>query len=348
MTLPNFQCDCCEVTPCDIDITGVNDITNWTQVSGTWTDVGGIRPTSADGVLVYNTAHPTALSTMGIIFTVNVPNGGKIRVCIAYADVDNYLFYEVEVMGGACAGNVFTRLGHRTGGADTILEQFNFASMGTVKLCYNGTVFSAHARMDTDLSGTWGDQIAFIAEGITPTAGQPIFSLSSFAGIVDNFCSGCEPACQHPCREPFSADLKRTPGEVAVYLDSIVNAAGCGTCEAEFNGVTFILPAATITATPDVDCDTHKSRSCGFAIDGIGCSGGGVPDTMTFVYGYVQNWQSRLLINGGKGAIVLTADLVSAVGWCEQQLTDVVSATNDVSPTCDFTGAVVVVTPNMA
>jgi hypothetical protein len=359
MTLPTPYCTCCGAVTCVIDITGKDDVANWTQDSGTWTNGGlALQTSSANGFARFNTAHPDGLSTGAIQFNVILPTTGAIRVCWAVQDSDNYLFVEYEVMGVNCTAFVdaFVRLGHRTGGGDTILEQVNIAglaSSGTKSACYDGAIISASnlgtavtatywtaGHMDGRLSGTWGDQIAFETIGITGTAQ---FQLLSFYGRNDETCFLCTPACS--LCSGGDVEQKSTPSEVSLYLDGVVSAA-CATCEATFNGVTFILENPYFSATPDADCDGHISRGCLFNVAGLGCAVFG-NDEAEYRIRHNSLFTNRLVvIDDG----TFNFD-VSAAESCKDVLT--VGGGNSAgggfgAQRCYWTGATAEVTPNMA
>jgi hypothetical protein len=361
MVLPTPYCTCCGAVTCVIDITGKDDVANWTQDSGTWTNSGsgGIQTTSANALAIFNTAHPDALSTGTLRFNVGLPTTGAIRICMAFQDSSNYLFIEYEIMGANCTGAVdcFVRMGHCTGGADTILEQINIAGqLGTPQFCYDGTIISAENlgigydfegidgipagtsinNMDGRLTGTWGDQIAVMTIGITGTAR---FQLEAFHGRNDSTCSTCGPACEL-CGDGL--EQASTPSEFSVYIEDVVSAA-CVTCEAEYNGMTFIFANPYFSGTPDVDCETHLSRTCGFLIDGLGCALVGNDRSSLIIKFTATTNQLRMIGSDGVFDLSFTGDA------CDQVLVETGGLTGGLRNTrCDWTGATVTVTPNMA
>jgi hypothetical protein len=325
MTLPTPYCTCCGAVTCVIDITGKDDVANWTQDSGTWTNSGsgGIQTTSANALAIFNTAHPDALSTGALRFNISLPTTGAIRICMAFQDDNNYLFIEYEIMGANCtaAADCFVRMGHRTGGADTILEQINIAGqLGVPQFCYDGTIISAHN----------------LGIGITGTAR---FQLVDFYGRNDATCSTCGPACEL-CGDGI--EQASTPSEFSVYIEDVVSAA-CVTCEAEYNGMTFIFANPYFSGTPDVDCETHLSRSCGFIIDGLGCALLGNDRSSLIIKFTATTNQLRMIGSDGVFDLSFTGDA------CDQVLMETGGLTGGLRNTrCDWTGATVTVTPNMA
>jgi hypothetical protein len=365
MTLPTPYCTCCGAVTCVITITGKDDVANWTQDSGTWTNSGsgGIQTTSANALAIFNTAHPDALSTGTMQFNISLPTTGAIRICMAFQDSSNYLFIEYEIMGANCtaAADCFVRMGHRTGGADTILEQINIAGqLGTPKFCYDGTIISAqnlgigydfegidggipggtiYNNLDGRLSGSWGDQIAFMTIGITGTAR---FQLEAFYGRNDATCDTCSPACEL-CDDTGDPAQRSTPSEISVYIEDVVSAA-CATCEATFNGTTFIFANIFFSGTPDVDCETHISRVCGFNLNGMGCAAGPGTDIASLFLHFTAT-TNRLLLIGGDGNFSFTF----ADDGCSEVLSKTGGSTGGgMNVRCDWTGATIQMTPNMA
>jgi len=113
---------CCCNPPTCIILTDDTTLANYTQVSGTWTKPSTyIQTTSANAIIVHDTAHPDGLSTGAVrIGEVLIPAaGGTFRILFAYLDSSNYLFLEYEVLGppGPTAGvDMLFRMGYRQSG----------------------------------------------------------------------------------------------------------------------------------------------------------------------------------------------------------------------------------------
>lgn len=366
MAIPNINCTCCGPPPCTVDVSDSGDITNWTQVSGTWTEGTGnyIDTSSADALMFFNTPNPFASSEGGFRFSIIMPTTGTVRALFAYLDNDNYLFLEIERMGGLCPTQYFYRLGVRSGGVDDFREQYNFGgalATSSLLLCYNGDRFTLNyfpARsfgLDTAVTGSYGTYVGFQTIGITGTAQ---FSLEDFYTNADGYCSGCTGACTW-CFSGSSGAGDGTPKEISVYLEGVTN-LNCGDCVALFDMATIVFDAYPSSATPDVDCEEHASRSCTFRV-ATGCDAGVRFDFSTIhlvVLVPGTGYEIRLLMIGGISGFSAADGRFSftpaAGNWCNQVLTD--SAGDNISlatygagvaQQCDWTTCSAEITPNI-
>lgn len=360
MGIPNACC--CGSTTCGIisSATAVA-VSDWTQVSGTWTDSGGspnwIQTTSANGLIIHNTPHPDGLSTGAVGFDFKFPTTGTIRLCLAYLDASNYLFVEVEhdASNPTVLHDVIVRLGYRTSGADTFLEEFNgyLSSTATLYFCYNGSrlsitmgSMSGHAPilgMDTPLTGTWGTKIAVQSIGI---AGTLEFNAVAFLGNISAGCTVCCAACAG-CGEGAGFANPATPGEVSLYLTGVANST-CANCTTLFNGSTWLLPnpyePPAPVPVPGATAYEYATRSCRFELyDSTGdCHGAGAgSDMVRFTYGVssavaIINFDGRFDFTKGSYdcSVALSKTGGSNIAGFPQY--------------CNWTGATADITPNMA
>ena len=133
-------CPCCD-DDCRIDITG------WNQVAGTWTvDGDNLETASSSGLAVTTNAHPEAKSTHVVIVHIKGNSDGDIlRVVVAYADANNYLYAELEV--GTTNG--ILRLFQVTGGStfqlgvDVSVTGLKIGELHVVRVCYDGEALKA-------------------------------------------------------------------------------------------------------------------------------------------------------------------------------------------------------------
>ena len=131
----NPGCPCCE-DDCRIAIAG------WNQVAGTWTiDGDNLETASSSALAVTTNEHPDELSTHYVSVKVKGDDDGDIlRVVVAYADADNYLYAELEV--GTADG--ILRLFQVTGGSafqlgvDVTVTGAKSGELHTVRVCYDG------------------------------------------------------------------------------------------------------------------------------------------------------------------------------------------------------------------
>jgi len=341
---------CCVGEPiCDTDFSSAG-LSDWTQVAGTWAFTGGIdfETSDANALIVNDFPHPNGLSQGRVTGFVQLPDSGAIRMILGYKNPGEYLFTEVEILPTDWTANadVYWRIGKRVGGVDTILEEANgTAATGTFQLCYNGTRIACDSsnltvwhpapgtsvELDSPLTGNYGDKVAFQAIDITGTFK---FRNVTFFGEVSDACALCAVAC-NGCSLPDG-----TPGEVSIYIDGVVSAE-CGTCEATFNGSTFILPPINNTDPGDVNPLDHpySTRSCVFYDEGFGCATIPANDWMRFIYGSTNT--AVLSVIAGDGGWNFTKTLFV----CTEVLTKV-GGSGGVR--CDWTGATAIVTPNMA
>lgn len=339
-------CCCTNVaTTCTITVT--DNLADYTQVTGTWTKPASvIQTTSANALIVNNTPHPEGSSTGRVFAQVSLPTTGKVRLLFAYQSPNKYLFLEMEV--NAALPNIISRIGKRSGGADTILETVYGTSASTTlsQLCYNGTRLSSAGGinatdaglnysvtgLDSPLTGNFGTQIGFQAIGITGTAS---FSGVTFHGIDDpSTCVSCRSACQ-------TCDVSGTPGELSLYIDGVVSDSLCATCEADYNGVTFILENE-VAAT--------STRTCYFKTNGVPCNTLPGNDYHDFVFSNFTGNQNvaiaRLIGDDGGFVFTRTNDV------CDAVLTKVGGynqwGVGNPSQICRWDLATAVLTPNMA
>lgn len=361
MGIPNACC--CSVTCGIISSATAVAVSDWTQVSGTWTDSGGspnyIETTSADALIVHNTPHPDGLSVGSVGINMEFPTTGVVRLCLAYLDASNYLFVEVEhdASNPTFLHDIIVRLGYRTSGADTFLEEFNgtIVSDATLSICYTGTRLSiatnhlsGHAPilglgMDTPLTGTWGTKIAVQTIGITGTLQ---FKSVAFYGSISTGCGFCYAACAG-CGEGGTWAFPATPGEVSLYLDGVANSA-CANCTTLFNGSTWLLPnpyePPAPVPVPGATAYEYATRTCRFELyDSTGdCHGAGAgSDMVRFTYGVstavaIINFDGRFDFTKGSYdcSVALSKTGGSNIAGFPQY--------------CNWTGATADITPNMA
>ena len=138
----NPGCKCC-FDDCLIDITG------WNQVSGIWTITNSnknLETGNTNALIVTTNEHPEGKSTHVVeVFVRGEDDGDILRVVVAYADSNNYLFAEVEV--GATCG--YLRLWQMTGGLafqlgdDVPILDLAPAEDHAIKVCYDGENLTA-------------------------------------------------------------------------------------------------------------------------------------------------------------------------------------------------------------
>jgi hypothetical protein len=139
-------CPCCD-DDCRITISG------WNQVAGTWTITGDNLETASSSALAVTTnAHPDGLSTHYVTVKVEGDTDGDVlRVVVAYTDVNNYLYAELEV--GTTDGTL--RLFQRTGGStfqlgdDVTVTGAKSGESHDMTVCYDGEVLTAIVNSTT-------------------------------------------------------------------------------------------------------------------------------------------------------------------------------------------------------
>lgn len=330
MTLPNPQCDCCGPPTCEITTT--DTLTDYTQVSGTWTKpAASIETTDATALIYFNTPHPDGLSIGKVAFTISVSATATYRLLLAYQDANNYIFMEMEVK----AGDDIAKLGHRTGGVDTFLEEVHGTSTSTADLCYNGsritsktgisgftsgTLPTAASGADSPLTGNWG---TFVGVEVLANTGTVSFNGLTFHGYNDVSCAVCQTAC-------YGCGLTGTPGEYSLYMTGVANAA-CATCTTGYNGATFILQN-TVAAT--------ASRNCYFRKDTVPC---------LLINDFIDFKLADASANQDVAELRIGSDGFFAFTRTADDCSEVLTVTNGGSGVrCDWTGATAELTPNMA
>lgn len=345
--IPNPNCRCCGPTTCVITTT--NDLADYTQVSGTWTKPATfILTTDAAALIIFNTPHPEGFSQGRVQAEIAISADAVVRLLLAYKDPNNYLFLEIELTNGVAVD--WARMGHRTGGVDTFLEEVKGGPGVTTPqpskttLCFNGEMLSSGGGltsfedsilntsvngMDSPLSdnGDWG---TYIGIEVLSNSGTVSFKNFVFNGVNDPGCAVCGVAC-------VMCGQAGTPSEYSLFLDDVVN-DDCGTCEAFYNGATFIL------TNPN---SATSTRNCYFRKDTLSCAVVPGNDYVDFALSDITGdpFAARLRIvgDGEFNSFGRTA------GVCDEVLTQVGGGTNPFGSTqCDWSGATAILTPNMA
>jgi len=361
MMLKSRKC-CCDTVTCTI-FTDDTALANFTEeTSGDWTKPASqIQTTEATTWIEHDTPHPESLSTgtVGLDSLTLPAAGATVRLQLAKLDNSNYLFAEYEViLPGPTAGvDVAFRLGYCQGGADTILEEYGYHSVGNGAttsvtladqgLCYNGSLLSFRgpgvsivsdtvSGMDSplDISGlTLGTQVGI---EVLANAGTVGFENMSFYGVNGISCITCLGACQY-CS---TGNVSGTPSEYSAYFLGVTNGS-CASCVAHYDGVTFIIPARedeSVTGGND-----YTTRGCMFAEETPGPC-----DVINYKFRLKINdtvslERIRLDVEGGDGLF----QFAKTSGICTETLVDS-AGTNAGLGRCNWTGCACTITPNMA
>lgn len=349
---------CCCVPTC-VD-SGSEVLADFTQVSGSWATVGStIETTSSNALLVHNTAHPDGVSTGTVgIYLSTIPTGGKVRIILAYTDANNYLFIELDIVGTAFGYAKFDcYIGHRTGGADTILGgsgQFNYPNQ-RFDICYNGAKLGGTAiasggsgfGIEAFLTGTWGTKAAIQAIGITGTLAFNVFEFHNYNGTG---CSGCRPACA-VCSVTDETNIPFTPHEATVHFSGVAN-DNCSSCVTLFDNATFLVENSLDETSPGDPGTTPNwaTRSCQFKL--FDTTGGcfSIPgyDSLTLKYGIgvSSSVNTEVYINNDGRFFWGTR----TANRCDEVLVETNAGGGNVAPgtqQCDWSAATVTVTPNL-
>ena len=327
-----------------------DDVDDYTQVTGTWTndEFDRIVTTDADALLVLNASHPDSLPVGSIgVRIFFAEDTGQVRLLIGYTDANNYIFLEIDVVVGVAPVKYDIWLGTRIGGVDTYLDGFGRGSgSGYFKLCFNGervgggygvgVVNDTSQGVESPLTtGTWGDKVGIEVIGLT---GGIVVEDVEFYPINDQTCTRCPPACVNCKSSASDAGIPNTPKEVQVHFLGVANAA-CANCVAAYDDMTFLLE----NVGPDTpDAGGWSTRGCLLTADTVDCVPVGSPPLINLSYG------ALLVVNGTPiaGDGYFDFESVRTIHRCDEELS--VIGENDTNPglQCDWSTCTATITPN--
>lgn len=364
---------CCSPTCIIVNETTAISLSDWTQVSGSWSfstpgDLpdGLISTTSSDGIIIHNTPHPQGLSVGSLrLGAIRIPaSGTTCRMLMGYLDTDNHIFIEHRtVHPGPTAGiDVACRFGYRQGGSDTFLDNIFPASIGSGAttytyllnqgLCYNGARISSGLATsnpffggDCPLSGlTLGTQVGFQVIGNTGTTGFGGSGSNrrvAFLGennAAGGACASCIGAAGGDAGggwcDPVSSG---SPKEYSVYLTGVGNGT-CGNCAALFNGATFVIDENY--ASTGIRGDIIKN----FPAIPAACTGMSQTIFPSLGDSLGNNPDTKITLRiSGDGRF----DFTKTTHLCNEILTKVNGVNIGTPQRCTWTGATAQITPNV-
>lgn len=328
-----------------------DDVDDYTQVTGTWTndEFDRIVTTDADALLVLNADHPDGLSVgtiaAKIVFSEDT---GQVRLLMGYTDPNNYLFLEIDVVDGVAPVGYDLWLGTRIGGVDTYLDGWGRGGgTGVFRICYNGarlgggygvTTTLNGQGVESPLTGSFGDKVGIEVIGLT---GGIIVEDVEFYPINDQTCGQCPPACVNCKNSEDNPTIPLTPKEVQVHFLGVANAA-CANCVAVFDDVTFLLE----NVGPDTpDPLGWSTRGCILTKETDDCFEVGATPEISVEYGAGGGGAAvSVLINvNDDGAFAITD---RSSNQCDEELDKVGGTNTGFLQQCDWTGVTATLTPN--
>jgi hypothetical protein len=218
---------CCE--DCLQFASAFADLSQWSQETGTWSASGG-RAVGSDPRAVLSSnelfGHPYRLAAK-----VYPQPGGRYRVAVAYQDLDNYLFVEVDTPSDSCK---LVRLGVVVGGDDQYLDDpiaVDDWIMDGVQLyvCWADGAFGVAVQrigqianwphrmcLQTDVAGYYG----YGTESDSGVALEVVAGAGEFADVeVVHHKSGAHPTCPRCQCSPLDCAVARDSFDETCFVE---------------------------------------------------------------------------------------------------------------------------------